>query len=225
MELPEDEFSELARERKLQGGHRKRRSPLRAALPLILVLIVAPALAWLTIELYSKDVLPLSSASEETTTADPTEETDEPSATPTETPEPTPTSEPSEDASPDEQAGESEDPEGEESSEAEESPDTEDGEESEEPAAGVAYDAQIVVLNGSGRPGHAAQVAGQLGGLGYANTTTGNYGRAIPADTTIYFSGPELLATAQNIAAGLQVNLYVESAAATGNSDIVIVLR
>ncbi|MDO5724262.1 MAG: LytR C-terminal domain-containing protein [Flaviflexus sp.] len=224
MELPEDEFSELARERKLQGGHRKRRSPLRAALPLLLVLVVAPALAWATIELYSNDLLPLSQSSEQTATEDPTDtEQESPSAEPTASAEPSqsaePTTEPS--SSPTEE-GEAEPEESGDGGEPSESPSESP---SEETGADVAYDAVITVLNGSGRTGHAAQTASQLNGVGYSNTTTGNYGRALPTETTVYFSGPEMYSTAQNIAANLGVNLFVESASATGNADIVIVLR
>lgn len=210
-ELPEDEFSELARERKMQGVHRKRRSPWLTALPILLVLIVAPALGWLTVELASQDVLPLPSASS-SKDAEPTEDpttiaTEEPSAEPSEDPSADPSAEPS----------------GEPSEEPSSEPSEEPSEDPEE--AGISYDAQITVLNGSGIPGHAAETAGQLEAAGYTNVETGNYSSTIPETSAIYFAGPELYDTAQNLAGTLLIDLWAENPGAVGTSDIVIVLR
>lgn len=95
----------------------------------------------------------------------------------------------------------------------------------EEPTEDIQQDVAIWIANGAGVSGLAADTAANLNDEGFSNTTTADYAGTEPATTTLYYESAELLPTAQTIADVLGISQVVESADATGDVAIAIVLR
>ncbi|MDO5726332.1 MAG: LytR C-terminal domain-containing protein [Bowdeniella nasicola] len=191
----EDEFDIAARERGTGGAHRRVESPWRRYLPLIVVLIVAPLLAWGVMSLLTKDRASVDRSPAATTPAateaaeDNGEQSDETDA----------------------DADQGDQSEGEPSEEP-----------SEEPAD---FDRtlSVVVLNGAGINQLASTVAAELEAEGFTNVKPGDYGSQFPTVTTIYYHSPAERAAAEAIGEKLGISELVESAEAT--PAIAIVLR
>lgn len=193
-----DDFDELARQRSHAGAHRKPRNSWKNAIPFLIAIIVAPILAWGTIYVMSHKGIsnPLVSG-EETTTSPQTIASDTEDPTEEETTVEETTEEPTEEES------------------TEETP-SEDG---------INFDVTITVLNGTSIGGLAGETAAQLNAEGFNNTTTGDYTSPRPTVPTLYFRDASLYDTAQRLAEILGIDMWAESAGATGTSDIVVVLR
>lgn len=86
----------------------------------------------------------------------------------------------------------------------------EDAEDTAEPESDEAVDHElpISVYNASDIQGHAASVAQELGGAGFNVPVADDWGGAVPASTTVYFSGEE--ATAGAVADQLDANAVYE---------------
>lgn len=228
-QYPKDEFDELAEARTLRGAHRKKRSPLRVLIPFLAVLIIAPALGWGVVELMSQDGMtnPFVAADESDEESEAGESDDaadggsgdaEGAADPSgdETDNGTDPADPTDDT-------ETADP----TDDASEEPTEEPSEDIETlaPVPGVSYDASVLLYNGTGVPGGAAEAESTLRTAGYTNITVQDYAGATPANDAIYFASNELYATGQNVAQNLVINFWAENAGMTGALDIVIYIR
>ncbi|WP_127126505.1 LytR C-terminal domain-containing protein [Georgenia sp. SYP-B2076] len=203
-DFPEDEFDRAGRDRNPQGVHRSPRPLWHALAPIVAVVVLAPLLAWGAITLLGNtgDAAPTASATATTEPSPAAAETAEaapetPTAEPTPEPSPTPeaTAEPTEEPT------------------------------KEEPTPAVKYSAQIAVLNGAGINGLAGDLVAELSSEGFSGGAAADYRSAAPASTTLYYNNAELKATAQQVAKVLGISNIVESASATANSDIAIVVR
>lgn len=208
-EYPEDEFDRLAAERETHGAHRRPGRRHAWLIALVAVVILAPLLGIVFGETYS-------SRNEATPAAEATQ-------TPTEGAEET--SSPSADASEDAPADGAESQATPSESEPAETDDPSEEETTEEPEA-VAYDSQVLLLNGRGQAGFAAENQAVLEAANYTNVAAADYaGGSNPAQTTVYYANADLAATASDIAAQLGAVDQVESAQAVAGNDIVVVLR
>lgn len=197
---PEDEFDTLGADRTPQGVHRAPMPRWRQWLPFLIVLVLAPTLAFVAVQALTRDGSG-GSASETTTEAvteptggeEPTDGAEEPTDG---------TEEPTDGA--------------EETSDATEEP----TDALEDLDQGVL----VVVLNGSGIAGRAAEVSEGLGDLGWTNTRADNYGNAQPTVSTVYYDNAGQSAEAEAIAAELGIENLVESSSAAQGA-IVIVIR
>lgn len=174
-------------------------------MPLLVVLILVPALAWGAVSLLSRSDHPASDlvspsaspspeATEEATSAMPSEEPTEP----TEPPVADPTAEPTQEVQ---------------------------AEPTQEPQ--VDMTTGITVHNGSRVNGLAGRTGDRLRNAGYTAVTVqpGVYSQDQPSVTTVFYAGPEQQATAQAIAQSLGIATVEESAAQAQSNPIVIVLR
>ena len=204
-DYPEDEFDRAGRDRNPQGVHRSPRPVWRALLPVALVVVLAPLLAWAGITLLGGvgDDAPAVTATATT----------EPSPAPEPTTEP-PAAEPTAEPTPEPEAT---------SPEATSEPTPEPTEEESTPA--VKYSAQIAVLNGSGVNGLAGDLVAELSSEGFSGGAAADYSSSAPASTTLYYNNEDLEATAREVAQVLGIDTLVESASATASSDIAIVIR
>lgn len=192
----EDEFDIAARQRGTGGAHRRAESTWRRFLPLLVILVVAPLLAWGVMSLLTKDrdsaapspTETVSTPAEGEQSQAPAEE-EQTTAAPSEEPSEAPSEEPSEE------------------------PDAED----------VNYDAPIVVLNGAGINQLAAQVAEVLTAEGFTAVQPSNYDRELPTVSTIFYHSEAEKGAAEAISQKLGISELVESAEAT--QSIAIVLR
>lgn len=196
---PEDEFDTLGADRTPQGVHRAPLPRWRQLLPFVIVLVLAPTLAFFVVRALSGgDDAPAG----ETTTQEQTSEAggEESSDAPSE-----------ESSEPASEEPSNEDPPNEETT-------------SDEPAADVDYATQIWVLNGSGVGGLAAETVTALQAAGWEDANAADYGRSDPASTTLFYDSADQLDEAEAVAGELGITNLVESAAAA-DGDIVIVLR
>lgn len=193
---PEDEFDTLGADRTPQGVHRAPLPRWRQLLPFLIVLVLAPTLAFFAVRALSGGDDP-PPGGETTTTQD---------ASPD--PEDTTDGGTGEEATSDEGG---DDPSSEEPT-------------SEEPTLDVDYSTQIWVLNGSGVSGLAADAVTELESLGWEDTNAADYGRAQPTATTIFYDNADQLDEAEAVADQLGIDTLVESSSAA-DGDIVIVLR
>lgn len=212
-QYPRDEFDELADERGLRGSHRRRRHWSVVLAPLLAALVFAPLAGWGVVELMSQDGMtnpfiaettstsagesPTGTADEETS-SDVTDDPDSPDGV--ETTEPAETSEPVETTE-------------------------EPAIETLPPVDGVTYNASIDLMNGTGVAGGTDPTESTLLVAGYTAITSADFASTTPTYSAIYFSSPELYATAQHLAQTLNINFWAENAAMTGGADILIVIR
>lgn len=82
----------------------------------------------------------------------------------------------------------------------------------------------IMLLNGKGVKGYAAEQGKVLKAEGYTNIEVGNYSKGAPAQTTVYYRDSSVKAAAEHVAQKLG-GTAVESASAVGAGQIVAVLR
>ena len=201
----EDEFDAAARERGPVGVHRQLEPGWRRYLPYLVVIVVAPLLAWGVVSLLSNRTSP--SGPSAGSSAPATTQ----SASPSESPTPTESASPSESPTPTESASPSESP-------------TPEASESSDPGVSSEDRAQTVtILNGAGVSGLAANVAESLRGQGYTNVVTANYASNVPTSDTIYYNSAAQQAAAEEIGNQLGIGQIVQSSSAT--RSIAIVLR
>ncbi|MFV0253345.1 MAG: LytR C-terminal domain-containing protein [Beutenbergiaceae bacterium] len=198
---PKDEFDHLGNDRTPQGVHRAPVPRWRQWLPFLIVLVLAPTLAFLAVRVVSTGTptgqpTTAESTAVETTEPAPEPETSEPEPEPETSepePEPTPTPEPT-------------------------------PEPTEPPAGDLDYSTQIWVLNGAGVGGLAADTGAVLTEAGWEDVNPADYGRDQPTITTLYYDNPDQADEAQAVADDLAIDQLVESSEAA-DGDIVIVLR
>ncbi|MEE6281470.1 LytR C-terminal domain-containing protein [Georgenia sunbinii] len=198
-EYPEDEFDIAGDERAPQGTHRAPRSPWRALLPYLLVIVLVPLLAWGAVGLLGGGN---DGAGDDTPTA--AEPTAEPTDVPDETDEPT----------------DDPDPETTEPAEPEEPTTDDDG-----LGADVITSTSISVLNGASIAGVAGDAAADLTDAGFTAVSASDYGAGSPDVTTLYYRNADLAPTAEAVGEILGIDNLVELASATQNVEIAIVLR
>ncbi len=194
---PEDEFDALGTDRVPQGVHRAPVPRWRALLPFIVVLILAPLLAYVGVTYLSN----LGSPSSTTAPA----ASGEPTAAPEET------------AAPEDSAASEETTAPEES----ESPTAEPEPTAEE--ATILRDTPVFVLNGAGVAGLAGTASEKLTADGFTDVTPDNYSSSAPTASTVYYNNADLADTAQQVASVLGIGQLVELASAT--DSIAVVLR
>ncbi|MGC0249333.1 LytR C-terminal domain-containing protein [Pseudactinotalea sp. Z1748] len=213
----EDEFDVLGADRTPQGVHRAPVPRWRQLLPFAIVIVVAPLLAWAGVSILSGNF-----GSE---------------------PDPTPAVTATEDQTEEETEGENGDGENgtDPESTEEDEPENGDGENGTDEDNGEAgdeateedptddpvdldRDVRILILNGAGVAGIAGSTAETLNNEGWTNTSTADYGQALPTDTTLYYHDAQVAEEAEAVAADLGIEATVESASAA-SSGIVIVLR
>lgn len=194
---PPDEFDELGRNRVPQGVHRATRPWWRVWGPLIAVVILAPVLAIVIVQLASSGG---DSAAPATPTSSQTSPTDAAS----------PTGDDAESgAGTDEGAGGTEGgsegaTEGEDAGTGEGTGGTEDVE-TAEPAAPIDKSVAVSVLNGARVQGMAGRVQDALVADGWTTVTAGNYQSAQPEISTVYYRDESLQPAAQAIAEQLGI--------------------
>lgn len=202
---PTDDFDQLP-----QGGpvgvHRKPRNPWAPVLPFLIVLLVAPLLAWGVATLIQRNVpeqemvemlgqseQSVQSGGETTVVEEKVEvvipESDVPTAAP-------------------------DDP----SAEQTPSPST--------PTETVAvhYDSSVQVLNGTGISGHAAGVADAMIAAGFPNATAANADGWLADENTVFYSDASMLPTAQAAAAAAGISAIVENADVAPSGSLVVFL-
>lgn len=199
----EDEFDRLGADRVPVGVHRRPVRWWRRVLPFVVVLIVAPILAFAVVQFWSQGT---------------------PQAGPAESTEATVTAE----ESPGESAAgapESQSP----STEAEEPSSTEPTAsptptEEESTAPELNYDLGVWVLNGAGVTNLAGETAAELESAGWANVTAANYSSELPTSSAIYYTNSEMADEAEAIGEALGISALHENPDAATNG-VVIVLR
>ena len=168
----------------------------RHALPFVVVLLLAPVLAFGVVQVWSQEAGPNSDST-------PTAGTDESAA----------------DGSGDggeEPSGDA----GEETDSASESPE----EEETTPEDDLDRDLGVWVLNGSATVGLAGEVAGQLEDGDWTNIDTADYSRELPTESAIFYTTAEMAEEAEAIGEELGISALYEDPDAASNG-VVIVLR
>jgi hypothetical protein len=192
----EDEFDALGADRTPQGVHRAQQSRWRQLLPFILVIILAPTLAFGAVRLLSGGF-----GGGDDPTGAPTTTTDAGEPTPTDgaTEEPTttqPTEEPTEE------------------------PTDEPGAE----PADLDRDLSVYVLNGAGISGLAGEAAEVLTEDGWTTVTPDNYSRQLPTASAVFYTSEDMAEEAAAVGELLSVTDLIEDSSAASNG-IVVVLR
>ncbi|HZK04474.1 MAG TPA: LytR C-terminal domain-containing protein [Actinomycetaceae bacterium] len=90
------------------------------------------------------------------------------------------------------------------------------------PEPQVAFDASVVVLNGSRVTGIAGRTAERIAELGFTNTEAADYNQAQPVVSTIFYNNAELADAVALIGDSLGIAERVELASATDSIAIVI---
>lgn len=200
--FPPDEFDDLVTSAPV-GVHRRPRSRWRPVIPFLVIIIVAPLLAWglvWAIQTWtgsdSGDDSTVTQQSAGTYQAQDDSSTDGASV------------EEEADSSADDTAAEATTTEPEETIE-------------EEPE--VVYSTTVQVLNNTGITGYAGQQAGVLESAGFSDVSSGNATGWTTTVNTVYYASEDLEATAQEVADNLGIDrVQLETASVT--SGIVVVL-
>lgn len=199
---PKDEFDDLPDDTPV-GVHRKPRSPWQPVIPFLIVLLVVPLLAWGIASLINRGPSDVAIVeTEQSVEQSPAAEAEDGEGGETILPESNlPT------AAPD-------DPNAKPSLSGSGVGDTTD----------VNFDVTVSVLNATGITGYAGTIRDELVAAGFVNAYADNAGQTSTATSTVFYSGPALQATAQAVATATGIGNVVEDPAATGNSDIVVLL-
>lgn len=192
---PEDEFDALGADRAPLGAHRAPMPRWRQLLPFLIVLVLAPTLAFVAVRVWSGGGGDPSGGDPSQTTAAETST----ESTGAETEEPT-----------------SQEPTSEET--------TTEAATTEDPTGDLDMSIQIWVLNGSGVAGLAADTVAVLESAGWQDANAADYGSSVPSSTTIFYDNADQGDEAQAIGDELGVSTLVESSDAA-DGDIVLVLR
>lgn len=201
-EYPEDEFDAKPDDGPVPVGvHRAEVPAWRSWIPLLIVLIVVPALAWGAVRLLGRNA-GLSAPGGTSSSA--------PSVTEAAQPSPQAPSTPSQKAATPSSAAPSATPTQEET-----------------PAANVDYDTGVTVHNGTATTGLAGRTGDRLASAGFTGVSVsqGMYSADEPAASTVFYASAEYEATAQAVASQLGITAVVESADEATSNPIVVVLR
>lgn len=184
------------------GAHRRPTSRWRPVLPFLLILVLAPLLAWGVVGFMQRSDSGTSGASVVQSGTQTPQSSDNaqsseipqsseapqssavPSAEPTETPTPTPTQAPAE----------------------------------------VDRSISVQVLNISGIQGYAAQMAGYLSNDGFTSVTAGNSSDWLTQENTVFYSSEDQKATAERIAELTGIGSVRLDTEATGGTGIIVLL-
>ncbi|MDO5721839.1 MAG: LytR C-terminal domain-containing protein [Actinomycetaceae bacterium] len=193
-EYPEDEFDEAGKDAPA-GVHRQPQSQWKAVLPFLVVLVVAPLLAWGAATFYTSQrgtvepavkETPVATSESETATTDAGASTAAPTSAPT-------------------QAA------------------TQDATATPTAETDRAAD-KIEVLNGTGTSGLAAEVAERIKTLGYENVDANNAeGWASNESAVYYHAGKEK--AAEEIAQLLSIDMRQENSEVVGDKAVIVLLR
>lgn len=189
---PEDEFDTLGADRTPQGVHRAPLPRWRQLLPFLIVLVLAPTLAFVAVRAV--------------TGGDDVGAGTDPTTTVTTEAEPTD----------DESGGEAE------TTGSEEPSDTESSDETTTPDADLDYSTTIWVLNGSGVAGLAAETATVLADAGWEDTNGADYNRAQPSATTLFYDNAGQAEEAEAVAEQLGITAVVENADAAAGDIVIV---
>lgn len=194
-EYPEDEFDELGKDSP-GGVHREKPSQWKSVLPFLVVLVLAPLLAWGAASYYTghKESKPTP-----TVVASPASTSTHSGQTPA-------TGEPAQSSSPSQAA-------------------TTQPTDANTPSVKPDFSQlRVEVLNGTGVNGLAAEVAKRVTQLGFENASAANAeGWLAEASTVYYRSGQE--AAAEAIAKELNIDLRQENDDAVGDNAVIVLLR
>ena len=195
----EDEFDALGADRVPVGVHRRPVPWWRHALPFVVVLVLAPLLAFGVVQLWSQEAGPNSDPS-------PTARADDSAA----------------DGSGD---GSGEDPsDGATDETGEDAEESESAEEETTPEDDLDRDLGVWVLNGSATVGLAGEAASQLEADDWTNIDTADYSNELPTESAIFYTTADMAEEAESIGETLGISVLYEDAAAASNG-VVIVLR
>lgn len=192
----EDEFDALGADRVPVGVHRRPVPWWRHAMPFVVVLILAPVLAFGVVQLWSQEAGP---SSDPTPTAEAGTSGDGTGEEPTDE-----TTDEGDDATTDE----SESPEDEETT----------------PEDDLERDLGVWVLNGSATVGLAGEVAAQLDEGDWTNVETSDYSYELPTESAIFYTTADMADEAEAIGEELGISALYEDPEAASNG-VVIVLR
>lgn len=195
----EDEFDTLGADRVPVGVHRRPVPWWRHALPFVVVLVLAPVLAFTVVQLWSQESDPgadqtaaEASAGDDGTAGGGEETTDEGEAG---------------------QDGETTEEESESPTEEETTPDDD-----------LDRDLSVWVLNGAGVSGLAGEVTAQLADDGWSNVVADDYSYRLPTDSAIFYTTADMADEAEAIGDSLGIAALHEDPDAASNG-VVIVLR
>ncbi|MDO5672519.1 MAG: LytR C-terminal domain-containing protein [Actinomycetaceae bacterium] len=200
----EDEF-DVAGDRLPKGAHREQQPWWQGILPFVVVLVVAPLLAWAIFLLIGHDrgtppeTAP--SSTETTVNETPSENTGEKTEEPVETEAPA-TQEPTQ------------------------APDNTEGAGPDEatPSGSVNTGAKVAVLNASGITGLAAEVANKVKSGGFTQVEASNFQGTKPGVNTIYFA-PGFKDTAMKIQQVTQIDMVKEQTGLGSDISVVLIKR
>lgn len=196
----EDEFDALGADRVPVGVHRRPVPWWRHAMPFVVVLILAPVLAFTVVQVWSQE--------------------NDPSGAPSPTAGATDTA--GEDGSGD--AGSTGEATGEETSDATGEASESATDEETTPADDLDRDLGVWVLNGAGVAGLAGETAARLADDGWTNVVTDDYSYRLPTSTAIFYTNDAMADEAEAIGEALGITALYEDADAASNG-VVIVLR
>lgn len=194
----EDEFDAAGRSRHPEGVHRATRPRWRVLLPFVIVVLLAPVLAYVGVSYLAGQDDPAGTS----VTASPTDEAGAQAQD----------AEGSEPARVEQERAAEPDP-------SEPKPSGEPSAESPAIDRGVA----VLALNGTGTSGLAGGAAGRLRDDGFTAVTIGNARSSVPTASTVYYHDGDLAAPAQRVAEVLGIGRVAENASAT--PSIAVVLR
>ena len=189
---PEDEFDSLGADRTPLGVHRAPLPRWRQLLPFLIVLVLAPTLAFVAVRAVSAGGGEPGGQETTTTQAPTTEDVT------------------TEDVTTDEPTG------------AEPSSEDPTTEQSTEPTADLDMSVQIWVLNGSGVSGLAADAVEVLTSAGWQDATADDYGSSLPSATTIFYDNADQAEEAQAVGGELGIDTLVENSDAADGDIVVV---
>ncbi|WP_147915996.1 LytR C-terminal domain-containing protein [Ruania zhangjianzhongii] len=198
----EDEFDALGADRVPVGVHRRPVPWWRHALPFLVVLVLAPILAFGVVQIWSQEAGPNSDPT-------PTAGADDSGA------------DGSGDTGGEEPSGEGTDETGESDADADAS---ESPEEETTPEDDLDRDLGVWILNGSATVGLAGEAASQLEADDWTNIDTADYSNELPTESAVFYTTAEMAEEAEAIGEALGIGALYEDPEAASNG-VVIVLR
>lgn len=197
--FPPDEFDDLVTSAPV-GVHRRPRSRWRPVIPFLVIIIVAPLLAWALV--WAIQTWTGSDSGDDSTVTQQSTDTYQ-----------------SQDGSGTDDASVEEETDSSVDDTAAEATTTEPEEEEPE----VVYSTTVQVLNNTGITGYAGQQADALESAGFSDVSSGNATGWATTVSTVYYASEDLEATAQEVADTLGID-RVQLEAASVTSGIVVVL-
>jgi hypothetical protein len=202
-QYPKDEFDRAGEDMPV-GMHRPQPSRWRSVLPFLVILVVVPLLGWGASHLLTSQGLGGAQSDTSAPTSQPAQSSQSSGGQSSSEASPSGTPEPSESATPEETTP---------------TP-------TPTPTQSVDYNVVISVLNGTTVQGYAAEAAAQLNNAGFPGTSAANAGDWASQSSVVYYSDPDLEATANEVARVLGVGaVSTADDADLGGADIIVLLR